>query len=97
MVWYDYSLILGYWGKHISAERFKNLKSFQKINHFPMSFEIGRKDKMYCNWERMKAIVSRDDRIQLDYCPETYILPRDRARAKREFSKYPLWYLFNIK
>lgn len=61
-----------------------------------MSFEIGRKDKMYCNWEKMKAIVSRDDRHQLDYCPETYILPRDRARAKREFHKYPLWYVVLI-
>lgn len=57
-----------------------------------MSFEIGRKDKMYCNWEKMKTMVSGYDRAQLDYCPETYILPRDRERAKRAFSKHPLWY-----
>jgi tubulin polyglutamylase TTLL4 len=84
-------LLKGYWGKHISSEKFKNIKSFQKINHFPMSFEIGRKDNMYKNWEKIRTVVSRDERIQLDYCPETYILPRDRVRAKREFTKYPLW------
>ena len=81
----------------MSVEKFKNIKPFQKINHFPMSFEIGRKDKMYCNWEKMKTIVSREEKSHLDYCPETFILPRDRSRAKKEFSKYPLWYILTIK
>jgi tubulin polyglutamylase TTLL4 len=50
----------GYWGKHLKSKRFKAIKPFQKINHFPMSFEIGRKDRLYKNWEKMRSKLSRD-------------------------------------
>jgi hypothetical protein len=45
---------VGYWGKHLSKDRYKKYHPFQKINHFPMSFEIGRKDKLYKNYKEIK-------------------------------------------
>ena len=87
----EYNLMIGYWGKHLPPEKFQNLRYFQKLNHFPMSFEIGRKDKMYSNWEKMKSLLPRDSRHEVNYCPETFILPRDRTIAKRQFGNHPLW------
>ncbi|KAJ3104614.1 Tubulin polyglutamylase ttll4 [Phlyctochytrium planicorne] len=43
---------VGYWGKHFPPEKFKNVMPWQKVNHFPMSFEVGRKDRLYENLMR---------------------------------------------
>ncbi|OAJ37912.1 hypothetical protein BDEG_21882 [Batrachochytrium dendrobatidis JEL423] len=81
---------IGYWGKHLPSEKYKDVEPWQKINHFPMSFEIGRKDRMYMNNMEMRE---RFGHSGLDFTPETFILPRSRRILKRGFSKYPLWIL----
>ena len=40
---------VGTWGKHMKAECFKAVRDFQKVNHFPGTFQIGRKDKLWKN------------------------------------------------
>jgi tubulin polyglutamylase TTLL4 len=45
---------IGYWGKHFQVEKFKNVQHWQKVNHYPMAFEVGRKDRMYLNLTRMR-------------------------------------------
>ncbi|KAL1466082.1 hypothetical protein MTO96_026892 [Rhipicephalus appendiculatus] len=37
----------GTWGKHIKCFTFAEIKGFQKVNHFPGSFHLGRKDKLH--------------------------------------------------
>ncbi|KAI8614648.1 tubulin-tyrosine ligase family-domain-containing protein [Chytriomyces sp. MP71] len=81
---------IGYWGKHYPAEKFKTVQPWQKVNHYPMSFEIGRKDKMYLNVCRMRERV-KDDCMGLDFLPATYFLPSQRRRLKNAFSSHPSW------
>ncbi|CAN0262815.1 unnamed protein product [Ectocarpus sp. 6 AP-2014] len=42
------------WGKHPTREGFRNLNRFQKINHFPGSWCIGRKDRLMRTLARHK-------------------------------------------
>ncbi|KAH6570186.1 hypothetical protein BASA62_004438 [Batrachochytrium salamandrivorans] len=79
---------IGYWGKYIAPEKYKEVKPWQKINHYPMSFEVGRKDRMYMNNIAMRAQFGDEG---LDFTPETFVLPRSRLLLKQAFSKYPLW------
>jgi hypothetical protein len=46
---------------------------YQKVNHFPKTFEITRKDALYRNISKMQSKFSR----QYDFVPKTYILPKD--------------------
>ncbi|KAJ3093773.1 Tubulin polyglutamylase ttll4 [Physocladia obscura] len=80
---------IGYWGKHYAAEKFRTIEPWQKVNHFPMSFEIGRKDKMYLNVSRMRERVR--DEVRLDFLPATYFLPNQRRRLKLAFGTHPCW------
>ncbi|KAJ3415406.1 Tubulin polyglutamylase ttll4 [Chytridiales sp. JEL 0842] len=79
---------VGYWGKHFHAERFKSVQPWQKVNHFPMSFEIGRKDRLYVNVKRLQECVGGQE---MNYMPDTYFLPNHRRRLKRVFDSHPLW------
>ncbi|KAJ3276288.1 hypothetical protein HDV01_005736 [Terramyces sp. JEL0728] len=80
---------LGTWGKHLPLDKFKKFHSWQKVNHFPMSFEIGRKDKMYQNYAYMRQRYPHD----FDYVPESYILPSNRKQLDRKFSNSSCWIL----
>ena len=51
---------------------FEGLNEFQKINHFPQSFEITRKDRLSINVSKMKE---RHGEQSFDFLPETYVLP----------------------
>jgi predicted phosphatase len=50
---------LGYWGKHLTVDKYRLYEPFQKVNHFPLSFEIGRKDKLFKNY---REIAKRFDK-----------------------------------
>lgn len=43
----------GTWGKHMKSLCFKTLREYQKINHFPGTFQIGRKDRLWKNLFRL--------------------------------------------
>nr|KAJ3421414.1 Tubulin polyglutamylase ttll4 [Polyrhizophydium stewartii] len=79
---------VGYWGKHLPSEKYKSIEPWQKINHFPMSFEIGRKDRLYTNLMAMRSRIGSE---MVDFMPETHILPRNRRQLKRVFASHPLW------
>jgi tubulin polyglutamylase TTLL4 len=77
---------LGYWGKHVSLEKYKEFESWQYMNHVPYCFELGRKDKLYINICKLKETWP-----EINYCPRTYILPRQHSIIEKEFSKHPYW------
>jgi hypothetical protein len=78
---------IGYWGKHWTLERFDKIKPWQKVNHFPMSFEVGRKDKMYA-YKRMKTKVGPEYKNELDFVPKTFLLPNEFKSLKLAFHEF---------
>ena len=47
---------LGCWGRHMKAQGFKSIRDYQKLNHFPGSFQIGRKDRLWRNLSKLQVI-----------------------------------------
>ena len=46
---------LGCWGRHMKAQGFKSIRDYQKLNHFPGSFQIGRKDRLWRNLSKLQV------------------------------------------
>eukprot|EP00048_Salpingoeca_helianthica_P020741 m.8214 g.8214 ORF g.8214 m.8214 type:complete len:677 (-) comp5191_c0_seq1:23-2053(-) len=76
------------WGKHMKAEDFRTLAPTQKINHFPNSFQLGRKD---CLWRNMSRMQARHGKAVFSFVPDTFLLPRDRPLLRRVFPSSPAW------
>jgi hypothetical protein len=51
------------WCGYIKAEFLRGLESYQKLNHFPGTYEVGRKDNMWRNISRMKRLFGNDFNI----------------------------------
>ena len=45
------------WGQHMKSALYKDIESSQKINHFPGSFDIGRKDRLSKNMLKMQVCM----------------------------------------
>jgi len=75
---------LGQWGSHMKAASFKGVLKHQKVNHFPGSFRIGRKDSL---WKAICQMQSKHSKVEFDFLAECFLLTRDRARLKRAWEK----------
>nr|XP_020665513.1 tubulin polyglutamylase TTLL6 isoform X2 [Pogona vitticeps] len=64
LYWTDYS---------VSLDRVLEMKSYQKINHFPGMSEICRKDLLARNMSRMLKLFPKD----FNFFPRTWCLPAD--------------------
>ena len=53
---------------------YEGLNEFQRINHFPMSYEITRKDRLCANFVKAQEKFGRKE---YDFMPDTYILPQE--------------------
>ncbi|CAD8093616.1 unnamed protein product [Paramecium sonneborni] len=69
---YNNSKWLIYWGK-FNQERCRNLNQYQKINHFPGCWSIGRKDNLWINVSKMKRKFPKE----YQFIPNTYLLNTD--------------------
>lgn len=78
---------VGFWGKHWTPDRFAKLKTFQKANHFPFSFQVGRKDRMYQNLSAMKTKHGKE----INFLPLTFILPLEYSRLSAQFIQNTSW------
>ncbi|GAB6030472.1 hypothetical protein CHUAL_007337 [Chamberlinius hualienensis] len=65
---------IGSWGKSKRAYEYKELSCSQKFNHFPGTFQIGRKDRLWRTIYRMRLFHSKKE---FDFVPDTYIIPTD--------------------
>ncbi|NXS15037.1 TTLL4 polyglutamylase, partial [Neodrepanis coruscans] len=65
---------LGCWGHHMKSPSFRAIREHQKLNHFPGSFQIGRKDRLWRNLLKMQA---RCGKKEFNFFPQTFILPQD--------------------
>lgn len=76
---FDFNLV---WSGGIKDDILLSLRSYQKINHFPNSFNLGRKDAMY------KNLLELEDKFPQEYnfTPRTFVFPQDEGEfeAARE-------------
>ena len=69
-------------GVHVSWDRHLDylgkLQPFQRCNHFPGSFALGRKDALARNINRHRRLLKSDQRGEFAFFPDTFVLPEDR-------------------
>ncbi|KAM4697552.1 tubulin monoglutamylase TTLL4 [Rhinophrynus dorsalis] len=65
---------LGCWGHHMKSTAFKSIRGYQKLNHFPGSFQIGRKDRLWRNLSKMQVHYGKKE---FNYFPQSFVLPQD--------------------
>ena len=53
-----------------------------QLNHFPGSFQLGRKDRLWRNLSRMQVSFGKKE---FGFFPQTYILPQDMKQLKRSW------------
>ncbi|VDK47935.1 unnamed protein product, partial [Taenia asiatica] len=70
---------IGCFGRHLTPVLFRQVKDFQKMNHFPGSFELGRKDLLTINLSKMRTRFGSEN---FGFYPTTFILPREFSRLK---------------
>lgn len=75
---------IGSWGKHMKAFEFQYLRDYQKVNHYPGTFQIGRKDRLWRNICRMQQLHSKRE---FGFVPMTFVLPNDLRK---------LWLSWNV-
>ena len=50
-----------------------------QFNHFPGSFQLGRKDRLWRNLSRLLSVYGKKD---FGFFPQTFVLPADLANLK---------------
>ncbi|CAB3233718.1 unnamed protein product [Arctia plantaginis] len=76
---------IGIWGKHMKSIMFRAIKDGQKMNHFPGTFQIGRKDRL---WRNLQKLVAKHGLNEFGIMPKTYVLPHDLKLLKHDWEKY---------
>lgn len=81
------SYVLIFWtGMPLKSNQYKSLTTYQKVNHFPRSGEITRKDYLYRNIQRLAELHSPKD---FNFVPKSFILPSESKFLEEEMSKDP--------
>ncbi|KAL0487641.1 tubulin polyglutamylase TTLL5 [Acrasis kona] len=73
-----------YWGRHLSPEKYEPIHALQKVNHWPGSSQLGRKDLLTVRLKRLEEFMGGS---VVDFYPKTYLLPYDRALFDRDVAK----------
>jgi hypothetical protein len=76
-----------FWGQHLTSEEYHALLPFQRVNHFPGSFELGRKDRLCANILKMQRKYPHVFQL----IPETYLTGNDHEKQLflQAFEKTP--------
>merc|ERR1719397_2390051 len=72
------------WGKHMKPPAFKEIKETQKINHFPGTFNIGRKDRLWKNYHRL---MLKHGKTEFGFLPRTFCLPADTKLLRKAWER----------
>eukprot|EP00928_Gymnodinium_smaydae_P041864 TRINITY_DN28276_c0_g3_i2.p1 TRINITY_DN28276_c0_g3~~TRINITY_DN28276_c0_g3_i2.p1 ORF type:complete len:1092 (+),score=149.75 TRINITY_DN28276_c0_g3_i2:89-3364(+) len=71
-------------GAKMKEIEYANLMDFQRVNHFPHSTELTRKDTMYRHLDAMAHVFGKED---FDFLPETYVLPEQSEAFRAEYAR----------
>ena len=66
------------------AYLYEGLNEYQRLNHFPHSYEITRKDRLCFNYVKLQEKFGRD---AFDFVPDTYILPNEYGDLLSHYQK----------
>ncbi|XP_034530715.1 tubulin polyglutamylase TTLL5 isoform X1 [Notolabrus celidotus] len=78
----DYNLM--WTGSHLKPYILRSLQDFQKVNHFPRSYELTRKDRLYKNIQRMQQTHGFKN---FHIVPQTFVLPSEFQEFCNCFAK----------
>ena len=68
----------------------RKLNKYQRYNHFPICWQLGRKDNLYTNYLKMQKKYKEE----FNYMPKKYLLPKDRDTVQEIMKEYNV---FNIR
>jgi hypothetical protein len=71
------------WTKQIPLEEYSQLNQYQKINHFPGSQQLGRKDCLHKNISRMRRLYGND----FSFLPKCWMWPEEKKELQYEMDK----------
>lgn len=74
------------WAKRATRYTLASLNPYQKVNHFPGTWGIGRKDSLAMNMHRMKRYFGEE---AMDIVPASFILPRQEADLLSDAKRNP--------
>src|SRR5690606_7195707 len=83
-----------FWGKRLKPSEFAKLNKYQKVNHFPGTYQLGRKDNLYRNLSRLKRMHNPKE---FDFFPMTWILPGERNQLIQEIELNNKKHLYIVK
>ncbi|XP_070181394.1 tubulin polyglutamylase TTLL5-like isoform X10 [Littorina saxatilis] len=78
----DYNIV--WTNSHLKPFTLRTMTEFQKINHFPRSYELTRKDRLYKNIQRMQQIKGAK---HFDFVPQSFVLPGEYQEFCSQFLK----------
>lgn len=70
----------------IKGSVYKNLKKFQKVNHFPRSVELTRKDLLYINISKLQVNFPHFSKY-LSFIPKSFLIPNEYKFLEDEMNK----------
>eukprot|EP00759_Apiculatamorpha_spiralis_P041500 PhF_6_TR40172/c1_g1_i1/m.59531/K16601/TTLL4; tubulin polyglutamylase TTLL4 len=73
-----------FWGMRLSDTQFQSLNAYQKVNHYPGTYYLGRKDHLLRGLARMRRQFGSS---LFDFFPTTFFLPRDVSMLKSEMNR----------
>ncbi|XP_047466475.1 tubulin polyglutamylase TTLL5 isoform X2 [Mugil cephalus] len=71
-------------GSHLKPYILRSLQDFQRVNHFPRSYELTRKDRLYKNIQRMQQTHGFKN---FHIVPQTFVLPSEYQEFCSCFAK----------
>lgn len=76
---------LGSWCRHMLTSDFYRLQEWRKVNHFPGSFNMGRKDRL---WMKLNLATKKFGSEEFgEFHPRTFVLPMDYDELNSYWSK----------
>lgn len=73
-------------GVHLKPYMMQGMNKYQKVNHFPRTYELTRKDKMYQNIAKMRDKYGAK---HWDFCPKTFNMPYEWNLFIDDYNKDP--------
>jgi hypothetical protein len=72
------------WTKRVEPELYAELQWFQRVNHFPGTWSIGRKDNLH---KKLTSRLRRYGKEHYGFFPKGFLLPADRLLLKDEMEQ----------
>eukprot|EP00756_Hemistasia_phaeocysticola_P067031 Hpha_TRINITY_DN9666_c0_g1::TRINITY_DN9666_c0_g1_i1::g.184566::m.184566/K16601/TTLL4; tubulin polyglutamylase TTLL4 len=73
------------WTKRVDPWEWGNLSFYQRVNHFPGTWGIGRKDQLHRNINKLRASFPE----HFDITPKTWLLPQDTRAVSADMQAHP--------